>query len=67
LLFPADYRAFIDALGPGVFCDVGVFGPSAPPGWNLHELLHAGRQAVATAGLDYLRFHPDPDGMIPWA
>jgi hypothetical protein len=64
--FPADYRAFHDALGPGVFCDIGIFGPDAPEGWNLTELLQAGRQAVQAAGLDYLRFHPDTGGLIPW-
>ncbi|AGZ43412.1 hypothetical protein [Actinoplanes friuliensis] len=65
-MFPADYRTFHDTLGPGLFCDIGIFGPGAPEGWNAADLLRAGRAAAEAAGLDHLRFHPDPGGLVPW-
>ncbi|WP_250032758.1 hypothetical protein [Paractinoplanes maris] len=65
-MFPADFRVVHDTLGPGMFRDIGIFGPDAPGGWNLAELLRAGREQVTAAGLDHLRFHPDAGGMIPW-
>ncbi|GIF23995.1 hypothetical protein Ate02nite_67250 [Paractinoplanes tereljensis] len=63
--FPADYRRFYDALGPGVFCDITIVGPEAAAGWNLWDLLQTGRDRLIPS-VPYVRFHPDAGGAIPW-
>jgi len=46
LVFPADYREFIDRYGVGVFCDIRIAGPDPCPEFDLRFLL---RQQIEQA------------------
>jgi hypothetical protein len=65
---PADYKAFCDELGPGLFCDILIFGVDTPGGLALSDLLRAQRAHLAAHpyGKVVGLLHPDPGGLIPW-
>lgn len=64
---PEDYRTFIDALGPGVFCDIRILGPGAPANFNLTAVLQDMRSLIAHAGMGAIvSVQPEPGGLIPW-
>jgi hypothetical protein len=61
LEFPADYREFIDAYGPGEIGEIRIPSPEGHGRWNLGELLaRKNDQGIA------LPVYPEPGGIVSW-
>lgn len=70
---PGDYKAFVDAYGPGAVCDELVaFHPDAPSALlprmrRTHALFAARRERAGGDLRDHPHpFHPEPGGLISW-
>ncbi|MET7749731.1 SMI1/KNR4 family protein [Micromonospora sp. NPDC005367] len=65
--FPGDYKSFIDKFGVGIFCDVRIYAPAAPSGFDMVELMR--RQGARAAGLPSAvrsALYPEPVALIAW-
>jgi hypothetical protein len=64
---PADYTAFLDACGPGRFCNLEVCGPAQCRTHDLFILQARLTAAAVRAGLTFdLSFHPAARGLLGW-
>jgi hypothetical protein len=64
---PSDYKAFIEAFGPGTFGDIRIAAPDSAGGglfalWERTAAVAAGRHRREAEGPVF----PAPGGMIPW-
>lgn len=68
VVFPSDYKRFIDSYGPGVFADITVCAPAAPEPFDLRRLLERKTQEARDGSDSPFRppVNPAPEGLICW-